>query len=272
MYKILILNDLHHGVTRESTTHPGEKRQANSEALSKLSEYIDIFNSRKYDSIVNLGDAIRDVSNKDKDLLLLDEAMKVFSRISGPKFFIPGNHELKTLKDSDISEVVSRYNISSCNPQIIRLGGFQVLFINSEVDQNSLGKIPEKSITWIEENINLEMPTIVFSHYSIIEIDGYANFYFDQDHRYMTYTNGHKLLSILNQIPKVIAVNAHTHMGSYKKILNISAVSALAFSENILSMDHPDSNPGVYSELWIDTDNVCFKSFSGKYCFLNIEF
>lgn len=271
MKKILILNDIHHGETRASTTHPGEVRQANSQALTTLSGYIDIFNSRNYDCVINLGDAIRDTNSKTNDIVLLDECIKVFSKINGNKFFIPGNHELKTLSDEEIFNVTNKYKVSSVTPQIFELGSFQIILINSVINEQSLGSIPEKTIAWAKKNIDNTKKTIVFSHYSLLDLDGYANFYFDQEHRYMTYTNGDKLLNLLSKTSKVLSINAHTHMGSYKKLSNIDAISALAFSENIGAMQYPDANPGVYSEIWVDRNSVYFKSYSGKYCFLSME-
>ena len=269
MIKILLLNDIHHGDTKGSTTHPGETRQANSQALQVLAGYIDTFNSRKYDVVINLGDAIRDVKHKSSDLKLLDESLKVFSKIQGTKYFIAGNHELKTLEDDDIRAIADKYNVTSSIPYMFELGSFQVLLIDSQIEENGLARISERTINWIENTIDKTKPVMIFSHYSILPLDGYANFYFENDPKYMSYVNGSDLAMILSGSPKVVSVNAHTHMGSYKKLSNIVALSALAFSENISAMQYPDANPGVYSELWIDKDKIYFKSFSGKYCFLS---
>ncbi len=271
MKKILILNDVHHGDTRESSTHPGEIRQANSQALSTLSGYLSSFNSRGYDSVINLGDAIRDTSNKAADLVMLDEFMKVFEKINGNKFFVPGNHELKTLTNEEIDNLAKKHNISSLIPQVFELENTQIILINSDIDEKSLSNIPEDNIAWIEKNISYDKKLILLSHYSLVELDGYANFYFAKDYKYMSYSNGYKLLNILKRLPKVVSINAHTHMGSYKRVSNVSAISALAFSENIVAMQHPDANPGIFSEIWIDEEKIFFKSFSGNYCFLSIE-
>ena len=271
MIKILLLNDIHHGDTKGSTTHPGETRQANSQALQVLAGYIDTFNSRKYDVVINLGDAIRDVKDKESDLNLLDESMKVFSKIQGNKYFIAGNHELKTLDDDDIRAISDKHNVTSSIPCMLELGSFQILLIDSEIEENGLARISERTTNWIENTIDKTKPVMIFSHYSSLPLDGYANFYFEKDPKYMSYINGSDIARILSRSPKVVSVNAHTHMGSYKKLSNIDAISALAFSENIGAMQYPDANPGVYSEIWVDGNSVYFKSYSGKYCFLSME-
>lgn len=271
MKKILILNDIHHGETRESSTHPGEIRQANSQALATLSGYLNSFNSKDYDCVINLGDAIRDTNNKAADLVMLEEFMMVFEKINGNKFFVPGNHELKTLTNDEICSLAIKYNVSSLTPQIFELENTQIILINGDIDENSLSKIPEENIAWIEKNVSYDKQLILLSHYSLVELDGYANFYFANDYKHMSYTNGNKLLNVLKRLPKVASINAHTHMGSYKRVSNVCAISALAFSENIVAMQHPDANPGIFSEIWIDEEKIFFKSFSGKYCFLSIE-
>ena len=269
--KILILNDIHSGESRESTTHPGTIRQANTEAVAKLMECVDIFNNEKFDLVINMGDVIRDVKDHNKDFALFKNVMQIFARINGEKIFIPGNHELRTLGQADFSTVADPLNINSSPRGYVDIGEYRLYWIDSTLGANDLASVSEETINWLKGVIDPSRQSIIFSHYSIVSLDGLDSFYFDNGYRYMSYTNGSEVADLFKGSKSVVAINAHTHMSTYKILGNVQSVSALAFSENITTPQYPDLNPGIYSLLILEKEKKLFKSYSGGYCFLSFE-
>lgn len=271
MTKILILNDLHLGTSRESNTHPGIIRQGNNETADVLASYIPKFNLGKYDLIMNLGDAIRDTGTIESDIILLESSLSMFNKIHGQKVFIPGNHEYKEMKEGDIVSTMRKVGLHNDLNGSLILNGTQFVWIKSEIGERDIATIGKETLTWLDETIDPNLKVVLFSHYSAVDLDGKDNFYFADGYKYMSYTNSRELLTILNKCKSVITINAHTHMSTHKITNNIHSISALSFCENITALKYPDANPGVYSELEIEHGKTIFRSYSGEFCFLNIE-
>lgn len=271
MTKVLILNDLHMGESRESSTHPGIIRQANSETASILESYIPKFNREKYDLVANLGDAVKDTGKREADIELLELSLNLFNKIDGQKVFIPGNHEYKEMVDGDILNVMRKVGLSNELNGSIIINNVQFIWIKSEIGERDIASISNETLTWLDGVIDPSLSVVLFSHYSVVDLDGKDNFYFDDDYKYMAYTNSKDLLAVLSKCKSVVTINAHTHMSTHKITKNIHSISALSFCENITAIKYPDANPGVYSELEIEQGRTIFRSYSGDFCFLNIE-
>lgn len=272
MTKVLILNDIHAGVSHLSTSRPGGLyRQANNEALTTLETYVPKFNRSLYDLVVNLGDAISDTNNRDGDMKLLNSSLGVFSQIQGEKVFIPGNHEYKVLTEDDIHEVMKNVGIENVFNGLLKIEDTTFVWIKSLIGEKDLASISNETLTWLDQLITPGSNVVLFSHYSIPSLNGKDNFYFDQGHEFMSYTNGDVVLNMMERCGSAVTINAHTHMSTYKKTGKVSSVSALSFTENIVAMKYPDANPGIYSELEIAGTKKYFRSYSGEFCFLNVE-
>lgn len=271
MTKILLINDLHIGTSRESSTNPGLVRQANTEALATFEGYISKFNREKYDLIVNLGDSIRDESSKIKDIENLNLALKTFVKLRGKKVVIPGNHEYKHMNTLEISKIMREVGLEKEIPGYITINKTKYVWIDSMIGERDLAKVSDESLTWLRNNLNQDDNVVLFSHYSIPPLNGKDNFYFGSDYKFMSYVNGNKVMEILSNCKSAITINAHTHMASFKITGKIPSISALSFSENIVSMKYPDANPGIYSVIEISENTRTFKSYSGDFCFLSIE-
>lgn len=271
MTKVLIINDLHLGESRESSTHPGVIRQANTETVSVLESYIPKFNQGKYDLVMNLGDAIRDTGERKADIELLELSLNLFNKIDGQKVFIPGNHEYKEMREDDIINTMRKVGLNNDLNGSMILNDIQFIWIKSEIGERDIANISKETLTWLDEVIDPNLKVVLFSHYSAVDLDGKNNFYFADDYKYMSYTNSKDLIAILDKCKSVVTINAHTHVSTHKITNTIHSISALSFCENITAIKYPDANPGIYSELEIDDGKTIFRSYSGEFCFLNIE-
>lgn len=271
MTKVLILNDLHLGESRQSSTHPGIIRQANSETASVFESYISKFSREKYDLTINLGDAIRDTGEAASDNALLEASLALFNKIDGQKVFIPGNHEYKEISEANIISTMRKSGLHNDLNGSLILNDIQFVWIKSEIGELDIASISKETLTWLDEVIDPNLTVVLFSHYSAVDLNGKDNFYFANDYRYMSYTNSKELFAILNKCKSVITINGHTHMSTHKITNSIHSISALSFCENITAIKFPDANPGIYSELDIGQGTAIFRSYSGEFCFLNIE-
>ncbi len=95
--KILIINDLHFGKSRKSTSRSGIIRQANTQSEETFKSLIPYFNNKEYDLVIQMGDIIRDTYEKSLDIDNASRAIKAVNSITHPKFHILGNHDIEPL-------------------------------------------------------------------------------------------------------------------------------------------------------------------------------
>ncbi len=272
MIKILLISDLHAGETSFSTNHPGQKRQANSTALNTLEKYVPSFNDKKYDWVVNLGDNIRNTSDRDNNIKNFRESVNVFEQISLPKLYITGNHEYKNMTKEDVENVLIKSNSNYDKFGIKQIEKIKFIWIDSILGEKDLASISAETLDWLSKQIFPGDKVVLLSHYSVYEINEPANFYFGKDPKYMSYTNGDQIIDILERCNYAITINGHTHMANHKIKGNINSFSIMSFSENITPISETEINPGIYSVLEIEESKRILKTFSGDFCILRYEF
>lgn len=272
MIKILLISDLHAGETTDSTNHPGHKRQANSTALNTLKKYIPKFNEGKYDLVVNLGDNIRNSSDRENNINNFRESVNVFEQITLPKLYIAGNHEYKNMTKEEVENVLKNSNSNYDKFGIKQIENIKFIWINSVLGEKDLASISAEILDWLSKEIFPGDNVVLLSHYSLCPINEPANFYFGNNPKYMSYENGEQVIEILKRANSAITINGHTHMANHKIQGAINSFSIMSFSENITAMSEVEINPGVYSVLEIEENQRTLKTFSGEFCILRYEF
>src|SRR5688500_6348716 len=120
--KILILSDLHIGVSQESTTNPGKFRQANTQAFERLEALIPQFNSDNYELVVNLSDFLSEVKashegnsqkREEMDHKHINEVLALLTQIKHPMLNLPGNHDLSSLGLEEFTALMNKYKLDS---------------------------------------------------------------------------------------------------------------------------------------------------------------
>lgn len=269
--KLLILADLHIGNTKESVTHPGIIRQASTSSQKVLREYIPKFNSQKFDYVIQMGDLIRDVEDKMQNVTLLSKVKNILEELNLPIINIPGNHDLKAFVPKDLDLMLngtdSNFRLYGCHIA----EDFQFIWLDFQKDENGMAYLPQERMDWLNELVDNKRKTIIFSHYSLIPQNAKDNFYFEHQPKKIAYLNTNKILKSIKNSNVKLALSAHCHWAGYIQKQNISFISAPSFCENITISADPYKSPGVYSVLEIKTNQLIFKSFSGNYCFLDIE-
>lgn len=270
MNRFLILNDMHFGTSRVSTTHENIVRQANTQAKETFEEQLPHFQSLPADTILQLGDTLRDTFDKATDTQNILDAISVVSKINKPAIHVLGNHELLALPRENISEI---YKSVDVKPQFMgyqELEDIRIIWLDLELDEHKLAYFTQEHLDIISQIETSEKPLVAFSHYSLTPINPAGSFYFENSPEGMYYKNYEQALKLLKEKNLKLSVNAHVHLFTHQVVGNTHFISSPAFSENIAAHDQ-NNNPGVYSILEIDGSEFAFTSYSGKFCFAKTQ-
>lgn len=265
--KILLINDLHTGKTRESTSQPGIFRQANTSALSNFEKLIPQFNKTNYDLVFQMGDIVREVGNKKVDEKLYKDALNSISKIKLPIINMLGNHELRTFEADKLLEMYKEKAFYGSK----MLGSYKLIWLDHQIDDSGVQYLSKERLTWLKNELNNKNEKIIFSHYSITSKDSKGNFYFDQNELAMRYRNSDEILKIMKNKNVKVAINAHEHWISFKEINEIKFLAIPSFTENIAGQNFKENNPAIYTTLEVKHKTLLIKSFSGGYCFFSLE-
>jgi len=270
MLRILLLSDIHAGESRESTTHPGIIRQANSQALKTLECLIPKFNQQAFDVIVNLGDLIRDINDPKKDSQLLEKALQVFKLLQPTPITILGNHDLKSLTYSQATTIFNRHALSSQFDGDLHIKEYHLIWLSPQFNHQGVAVISPKQKAWLAQTLTSPHPKLIFTHYSLVPQYPQGNFYFSEKNLKDAAYQESEALSLISHTQPVALISGHLHWAGLKYTQQIPALTAPSFSENIASVN-PHRHPGIYSVLTHSRHTLSFQSFSYDYCFFNLE-
>lgn len=269
--KILILADIHTGTSRDSTTHSGIIRQANTLAFEKLAKLVPVLKQKNFDLVVNLGDNLRDTHDKIVDRVNLSKTISVIKNIGSETINLLGNHELRSFSKPELTEIYSQAGVK---PEFFGqkiISGAQFIWLDIDLKQDRLVYLSQNQLDWLKQALNPELPTVILSHHSLVPISSTGNFYFNQKPAEMSFENSAEILEILTGKKVFLAINCHTHMLTNQIRNGINFNSVLAFSENIAASNYPENNPAIYSILDLEGEKFSLSSYSDEFCFAKIQ-
>ena len=267
--KILILGDLHFGVSRTSTTHSNQVRQANTQAKSTLEALLPTFKEAAFDLIVHMGDCLRDTYIEEEDATHISEALSLIAKIEAPTIHLLGNHELRAFSREKIEEIYKKNGIVPQFGGQVASHDLTIQWLDLELDENDRALLPQVQKDRIAQQKT--KPDLVFSHFPLVSPDESGTFYFENDPGGMCYKDGEEILSAFGEKRAPLYVSAHVHFVSHLTKDGSHYITNPAFSENIAAQDYPENNPGIYSVLEVDKKHFIFTSYSGPYCFSKIQ-
>lgn len=101
-----IISDTHIGPL-DRGFNKGVQRKLSNLSEKLLQEYINQMNNVvKPDFVVNLGDIIEDISDKNIDITNYKNGIKMLQKLSMPIYHVIGNHDLRTLTEQDIENIL----------------------------------------------------------------------------------------------------------------------------------------------------------------------
>lgn len=194
------------------------------ESLPKLTEAIDLFNKRKLDFIIELGD-LKDMSaqpERGQTLLFLDEIEQKMQTFNGPVYHVFGNHDMDSISKTDFLQ--HTVNPGAANGKsyyaftlkdrvkcIVLDGNYNE--DGSDYDSGSFdwtkAFIPTSQKEWLRKELAADhLPVILFTH-QLLDT-------FSEIEKELCIGNASEIVEILEQSNKVLAViQGHHHAGNY---------------------------------------------------------
>ncbi|MFA6005661.1 MAG: metallophosphoesterase [Patescibacteria group bacterium] len=269
--KVLLLADLHVGESRESTTHLGIIRQANSDSLNSLEKLIPLFNTKNYDAIFQMGDYIREVKDHEKNLITFANYASVIAKLTPSVINILGNHDLLAFPLEETSQLFLKRNLITNFFGVKKYDSFQIVWLDFERNQGNETILSSERLNWLEKEIDAKIPTIIFTHYSVIPQQTTGNFLFEENPSGATYSNSKEILRAFSKLNTKLVISAHSHWIGVQEVNSTHFASVPSFSEHLLISEDVEKCPSVYSELYLENSSIILKSWSGEFCLFNFE-
>ncbi len=269
--KILLFSDVHAGTSSDSTNHPGNIRLASTESLQTLEKNIAVWNTQTFDVAIQMGDILRQTKNDEINIQNIKNALSTFRTLQQPLIHILGNHEIRATSKESLHEFFTEAKLNDTFFGSQKTTDYKILWLETELNEEEQCFISDHQLQWLTTELQENIPTVIFSHYSIIPLNSQANFYFEKHPEAMHYQNYLQLVKVIESSNVVACFSAHCHWFSYKNQAGVHFITVPGFSENITAMNYPENNPGVYSTLEINDNKLLFKSFSKEFAFVNVE-
>jgi len=271
-----IISDIHLGPLDRGFIKGVQRKLSNlSEEL--LEEYVNKMNTLvQPDFVINLGDVIEDISNKNIDIKNYKKGIKILQKLKMPLYHAIGNHDLRTLTEEDIKNILG-YNelyYSFDYQDWTFIGLFSQIIGNHTVDITDIKTvIPQKQLKWLKNTLaKTNKKTIIFLHYSLADQDLKDNFWFERDKVNALVTNRKEVRKIITQSGKVKAVfNGHLHWNKQTIHNNIpyytvqslienfnndglasKSYTLVTLNKNNLKVEVKGNDPAQYTHSWTD--------------------
>ena len=149
------------------------------QSITKLSEAIDVFNRRKLDFMIELGDLkdMGDTPERGQTLSFLDEIEAKFQTFDGPVYHVLGNHDMDSISKSEFLAHTSNYGSAKGKPYYSFVRN-QIKFIVLDGNCNEDGSdydsgnfdwtkafIPAGQREWLQQELKKDdLPLLIFIH------------------------------------------------------------------------------------------------------------
>lgn len=256
--KFSIINDIHNGPPT-SGYHKGIQRKLTFKAAELVRAYVAEMNEKEHpEFVVNLGDLIEDVNDRDVDIRYFRETVDLLNPLTMPVHTLIGNHDVRTLTDQDMRTILNYknlyYSFDHGDFHFIALSFTMTGNHTVNLDDIKAEVLPDQ-LEWLARDLSAtSKPTIVFIHYGLADDDMQGNFWFNDDPEYGLLHNRDAVRAVLEKSEKVKAViSGHQHWNRMKVHNGIPYFVVTSLVENF-------NNDGVATEahtmVTIDKENI----------------
>lgn len=214
--KFAIINDIHNGPA-DSGWAKGIQRKLTYEAERLVKEFVEEMNAQEQpEFVVNLGDFIEDVNNKNTDIEYFRKTHSLLSHLNMSVYSLIGNHDVRTLSEKDITEILDYeklyYGFDTRDYHFIALS-FVMTGDHTHHLDDIKAEVPQEQMEWLrKELLKTDKPIIIFIHYGLAEDDMKSNFWFESDQPNALLANRQEIRKVLEESGKVKAViSGHQH-------------------------------------------------------------
>ena len=233
------------------------------QSKAKLNDAINTFNESDLDFVIELGD-FKDEGNppnREETIEFLVEIEDVLSRFRGPVYHVLGNHDMDSISKDDFLQNIRNHGQAKAKSYYSFINSgikFIVLDANynedgSDYDSGNFdwtySRIPETQKVWLQNELNDDLPVIVFTHQLLDSFSGVSETH--------CIDNAPEVVEILEKNNNVLAVfQGHYHHGNYSFRKGIHYYTMKAMVEGSL----PDNNSYAIAE--VDNDlNILIEGF-----------
>lgn len=214
--KFAIINDMHLGPPDQGF-YKGVQRKLTGEAERLITDFVQHMNSKEHpEFVVNLGDSIEDVNNRETDIWYFKKTIDLLSKLKMPMYALVGNHDVRTLTQVEIAKMFGYermyYSFDHGDYHFIVLS-FEMTGDHTRDLGDIYAEIPKDQIKWLKKDLQeTHKKTVVFTHYGVAEDDLKGNFWFETAPHIAMLGNRKDIRKILEESGKVRAViSAHQH-------------------------------------------------------------
>ena len=189
--------------------------------LTKVVEYLNT--EYQPDLVVGGGDYVESSAVKpEKAKQQLAEINAIFKRLKAPRMYALGNHDMRSLSKADVMDILGIPAAHSVKDK----GAWRVVVFDTNFNQAddsdrnvksyTVGYVSQKELNWLDQALDTDRPTIVFSHHSPINTHNIENIVT------ANIVNADQVRALFERHKNVIAVvSGHTPQPQYQEINGI---------------------------------------------------
>ena len=247
-----------------------------SHSLAKLHQAIDVFNTRKLDFAIELGDFKDCTKTVDRELTIgfLQTVESAFRRYQGDRYHVMGNHDFDQISLGDY--LANTNNAGDADGKTyyafvkngVKYIVLDACFNNDEGEHYSLGKldwqvaiVPKMEMEWFRKELATgKEPVVVFCHQLVNTWDEKTQ---NIPHAFFV-QNAAEVVDAMEKSGRVLAfICGHFHKGAYSEHNGIHYIVNQGLVERPLphNVAGIDKNHNLYVEgLWNERSHVCKKA------------
>ena len=206
------------------------------DSVRKLDEAVDLFNARKPDFAIELGDLKDNSNGHDETILRLEEVEKSFARFKGPRYHVVGNHDCDCITlEEFLARTPNGGKVMDKGWYSFAYGGVSFIVLDgcftSKMEHYSRSipwtwtdaNIPPEQLAWLERELaSAKQHAVVFVHQRLDPAS--------EKHHLMK--NAKAVREVLEASGKVRAVvTGHQHNGGHSKVNGIPYYTLRAMVE-----------------------------------------
>lgn len=233
--RLALISDAHFG---PRSFFDGKLRKLGYRAAELTRAFVTEMNERERpDCVIHLGDAIED-QDRERDLTCYREFLAAFQGLSAEILHLAGNHDLVNLSEADLKAAWGgHYGLFHSRDR----GGYHFIVLTARHRGQESIELPSEQLEWLERDLaQTVLPTLVFLHHPLGEMDLYQNRWFERDPHLCLVAGRERVRGVFEQSGRVRAVfSGHAHWNHLSMIGGIPYVTLQSLTENV-----DDDSPG----------------------------
>lgn len=205
---------------------------------SVVEEFVNWANRIDADLVLDLGDRIDDI-DRAADLVNASAVAQIFSRFTGSRIHLQGNHDVVNLTANDHLTLFGRLP----GHQAIDCDTFRVLAWEPSVLLDRKRGFPYvgPDLVWLKEMLEGdERPALIVSHIPVSGAAMTGNYYFENNRELSTYPDHADIRGVVEQTGRAaLWLSGHVHWNSNSNVGGIHHLTVQSASETYTTMPHP---------------------------------